>query len=138
MLRLHCLNQKGKQRTCGLYPNTYPCLKARRDGALGLKMERYRPPIAQLEHRIACLRRRYGQGLARRPTADELAAMRRAASLTVIADHAITNSAATADDVVRLTNAAARARSAMEALLEAGSAPAHKSYDTELRVMVET
>lgn len=90
-----------------------------------LKMERhhspvapYRAPIKELEHAIVCLRRRYGRGLNRRPTADELAAMRRAAELTIIADHARTDPLADANTIVRLENAASRARSAMQTLLD--------------------
>jgi hypothetical protein len=94
--------------------------------------EPYRPPIEQLEHRIACLRRRYGQGLNRRPSAEELAAMKRAAALTVISDYALTDPACDANTQVRLTNAAARARSAMEALLEQNAPPEYRPSLAEM------
>jgi hypothetical protein len=100
----------------------------------------YRPPIAELERAITTLRKRYGMGLGRRPTKAELDAMKRAAALTIISDHALTDPAANANDVVRLVNAADRARAAMEALLEAGNRSAQHgtSYADELRAMVET
>ena len=47
--------------------------------------------------------------------------MRRAAELTIIAAHARTDPTADANTIVRLENAAARARSRMEAILDANA-----------------
>jgi hypothetical protein len=86
-------------------------------------LEAYRPPLALLEHRILLQRRRYGQGLNRRPTADELSAMWRAARLRVIADYALGDPACDANTQVRLSNAADRAVARMQALLDANRPP---------------
>jgi hypothetical protein len=89
--------------------------------------ETYRPPIAALESRIRILRKRYGKGLGRKPTADELESMWRAARLRCIADFALTDPACDANTQVRLANAADRSVARMEALLasnEAQGAPA--------------
>jgi hypothetical protein len=89
--------------------------------------ETYRPPIAALEGRIRILRKRYGKGLGRKPTADELESMWRAARLRCIADFALTDPACDANTQVRLANAADRSVARMEALLasnEAQGAPA--------------
>jgi hypothetical protein len=97
----------------------------------------YRPPVAQLEHRINLQRRRFAQGLGRRPTADELAAMRRAACLTVIADHALSDPACDANTQVRLTNAATRARAAMLATLNANRVEEPLATYTEIMRLAE-
>jgi hypothetical protein len=80
--------------------------------------EPYRPPVERLEHAVGILRRRYGRGLNRFPTADERGAMWRAARLRCIADHAISDPACDANTQVRLINAADRAETRMRSLLE--------------------
>lgn len=100
--------------------------------------EPYKPPVEKLARDIAILRKRYGRGLGRFPTKDELAAMRRAASLTVISDYAMADPAASANDIVRLVNAAARARSTMEAML-GKKPPVHRDdFDIDVMRMAQT
>jgi hypothetical protein len=96
--------------------------------------EPYRPPIAELKSRIGRQRRRYGRGLGRRPTSEELDAMRRAAELKVIAAHARAVGA-DANTLVRLDNCASRAEAAMWRLLDEANAP-DGDYDPELAEMV--
>jgi hypothetical protein len=94
--------------------------------------ETYRPPIAALEGRIRILRKRYGKGLGRKPTADELESMWRAARLRCIADFALSDPACDANTQVRLVNAADRSVARMEAMLEASTPEQHSPSYAEL------
>src|SRR5262245_37699757 len=88
-----------------------------------MSMPAYAPalahPIDASDRRIAELRRAFQRALRRRPTMIERTAIERAARLTWRAEVAAVDPNATLDDVVRLDNAAARARSRLEALIGA-------------------
>jgi hypothetical protein len=66
--------------------------------------------------RVGQLRRAFQRQVRRRPTALERAAMRRAADLTAAAERAAADPNATLNDIVRIDNAAARARAAFVSL----------------------
>jgi hypothetical protein len=71
------------------------------------------PVNANQERRAAALRRAFQRELGCKPTTIEGTLMDRAAVLTAKAEAAALNPATTANDVVRLDHAAARARAAM-------------------------
>jgi hypothetical protein len=96
-----------------------------------------RTPTAQLEHRIACLRRAYGRGLGRKPSLVEEAAMARAARLTARAEAAAADPTVDLNSLVRIDNAAARARASMDAVLANGLA-GHDDYDAETMALVRS
>jgi hypothetical protein len=73
--------------------------------------------ITAQERRMAQLRRAYQRVLRRKPTMIERAAMERAARLTARAEVAALDPDATLDDVVRIDNAAARARARLADLI---------------------
>jgi hypothetical protein len=70
-----------------------------------------------LTSRMRQLKRAYQRALKRRPTEIERTAMERAARLTVRAEAAALDPNATLDDVVRVDNAAARARAKLSDLI---------------------
>ncbi len=74
--------------------------------------------IDVLSKRIAHLRKAYAKGLGRKATTLEAAAINRAAMLTAKAEAAGCDANCSPNDVVRLDNAAARARLAMSAALK--------------------
>jgi hypothetical protein len=86
----------------------------------------WRPPIKQLERRIAWLRRSFGEGLGHRPNRIERDAMWRAARLRIIADYALSDPTCDANTQVRLANCADRAVAKMEALLERNAPPEYR------------
>ena len=75
------------------------------------------PPRAAQERRIAELKRAYQRVLRRKPTMIERTAMERAGRLTARAEAAAVDPAVTIDDLVRLDNAAARARARLADLI---------------------
>jgi hypothetical protein len=78
-----------------------------------------------MERRVAQLRRMYAIGLGRKPSVVESAEMYRAALMTARAEAALVDPVASHEDVVRLDNAAARARSSMRRII--GAKPAKPS-----------
>src|SRR5262245_61800995 len=85
-------------------------------------------PAAQ-EHRAAQLRRAFQRVLKRRPTTIERIAMSRAAALTARAEAAALDPDATLDDVVRIDNAASRARAKLVDLIGALGHRRHRDLD---------
>src|SRR5262245_47513515 len=75
--------------------------------------------IAAQEHRAKQLRRAFQKALRRRPTTIERVVMARAAALTARAEAAALDPHVTLDDVVRVDNAAARARAKLADLIGA-------------------
>jgi hypothetical protein len=85
---------------------------------------RKRLPDEPQARRVESLRRAYQRGIGRKLTLLERAAMLRAATLTVRAEMAALDANASLEDVVRLDNAAARARAKLVDLV--GSLKRHK------------
>jgi hypothetical protein len=73
--------------------------------------------------RTSALRRAFQRELGRKPTCLQRTAMDRAATMTAKAEAAAFDPATTANDVVRLDNAAARARAEMFAMFAAKREP---------------
>ena len=81
--------------------------------------------------RTSALRRAFQRELGRKPTCLQRAAMDRAATMTAKAEAAALDPATTANDVVRLDNAAARARAEMFAMFAAKREPDEGASDLE-------
>jgi len=74
------------------------------------------PAVEPLAKRVAYLKRLFARGVGRTPTALQKMAIARAAVLTAKAEAAALDPNCTANDLVRLDHAAARARRDMQAL----------------------
>jgi hypothetical protein len=76
------------------------------------------PTISPLTKRIDYLKRLFARGIGRTPTAKQKLALERAARLTAAAEQAAANPLTTANDLVRLDGAAARARRDLQYLID--------------------
>jgi hypothetical protein len=81
--------------------------------------------------RTSALRRAFQRELGRKPTCLQRTAMDRAATMTAKAEAAALDPATTANDVVRLDNAAARARAEMFAMFPAKREPDDGASDLD-------
>jgi hypothetical protein len=71
-----------------------------------------------LAKRVAYLRRLFGRGVGRTPTAKQKLLLARAALLTARAEQALSDPLISANDAVRLDGAAARARRELQQLID--------------------
>jgi hypothetical protein len=112
---------KGFGIPCPCHVST-PTAKSRNAGILNtsgsrLIVARDRMSADALSTRIARFRKAFGRGLGHKPTILESAAILRAAQLSALAELAAADPGTSANDLVRLDNAAARARADMHAAL---------------------
>lgn len=84
-----------------------------------------------LSKRIAHFKKAFGKGLGHKPSTLQSAAILRAATLTAKAEAAALDPGTTANDVVRLDHAAARARAEMFAMLAAKQGPDDDASDLD-------
>jgi hypothetical protein len=82
-----------------------------------------------LSERIAALKKLFAKGLGHKPNRLQALAIARAARLSAVAEQALTNPQATANDITRLDNCASRARRDMAALLDASRTEREPTYD---------